>query len=484
MISILVNNRPGVLARVSDFFGRIGCNIDKMTVSACKEPAIARMKIEFSIEASKLENVTKHLTALLDVIQVKANIRYTATNKYSLVTRLRDQIMESRTVAFWLVAYGLFITLFGTNVPAPLYALYRTQWNLPPVIITLVFAAYAFVVIPTIIISGQLSDRIGRINVLIPGVMFSFIGSVCFLLAEGPGMLVISRMLQGISVGMLNGVAVAAMTEFGDKRSRTQAALVSAVAVTIGNALGPVVSGLLGQLAPYPTQLPYVIHALLVLPCILGLLIINRTSKPMLDKVRIRLPYVPHALRLPLYLSSTTSFIVWSVMSLIMSIIPSYIPIIIGKLNLIVSGFVIALVLGFSAWSQFLSRKLPLLTSLMIGYILLTLGLIGLIGAIATKSLFLLLLIAILIGLGHGPCYARSLAYINESSPDAERAEMVSMYYVVTYMGVGIPILGLGFGAQWIGLIPAIQWFSGIMVIMISVSLYRWKRHLRTSRRH
>jgi MFS family permease len=352
---------------------------------------------------------------------------------------------------------------------------------LQPVIVTLVFAAYAFVVIPTLVVFGKLSDRIGRINVLIPGVMFSLIGSVCFLLAEGPGMLVFSRMMQGISVGMLNGVAVVAMIEMGDSRNRTRAALVAAIAVTLGNGLGAVVSGFLGQLAPYPTQLPYLIHVILVIPSILGLLILSEKRIPTLDKVRIRLPYVPPAIRLSLFLSSMTSFIAWSVMSLIMSIIPSYIPIIIGRLNLIVSGVVIALVLGFSVWGQFLTKKLPILTSLTIGYLLLASGLFGLISTIATKSLILLLVTAVLIGLGHGPCYAGSLTYLNEKSTDAARADMISIYYVVTYLGVGVPILGLGLGAQGIGLIPAIQWFSAIIGIVILASLHVWRRHLKTN---
>jgi MFS family permease/acetolactate synthase regulatory subunit len=477
-ISLLVNNRPGVLARVSDLIGRIGCNIEKLSVGACKEPAIARMKFEISMEANGLDQVLSRLTTLLDVIQVKAVTRPRAHRSYPLASRWRDQISQSRAAGYWLVAYGLFITLFGTNVPAPLYALYRVQWNLPPVILTLVFAAYAIVVIPSIIVSGQLSDQIGRFRVLIPGVLFTLMGSICFLLADGPGMLVASRILQGISVGVLNGVAVAAMTELGGSRTRTQAALAAAVAVTAGNALGPVVSGILGQLAPYPTQLPYVIHALLVLPGILGLLLMREPLKPTLDKARIRWPHVPRAMRSSLYLSSLTSFIVWSVMSLILSVIPAYLPVIIGNTNLIVSGAVIAVVLGVSAWSQFQGSKLPLFPSLTIGYLLLGAGLLGLMGAIAAKSLALLALSAILIGLGHGPCYSRSLTYLNEASPDASRAEIVSLYYAGTYLGVGIPILGLGFGAQWIGLIPAIEAFTALIGILILVSLYLWRRHL------
>jgi MFS family permease len=466
-ISLLVNNRPGVLARVSELFGRFGCNIEKLSVGTGKEPAIARMKIEISIDAGMLDQVVGRLSTLLDVIQVKTAAR-------------RRRIADlSRTAAFWLVAYGLFITLFGTNVPSPLYALYRLKWTLTPPVMTLIFAAYAIVVIPTILLSGQLSDRVGRIRVLLVGMIFTFIGSVCFLFADGPGLLMISRMLQGVSVGILNGVAVAALTELAYSHKKAQAALVAAAAVTVGNALGPVVSGFLGELAPYPTQLPYAIHVLLVIPCLFGLLFIREPAGRALAKGRLHFPSVPRPLRFLLALTSLTSFIVWSIMSLVLSVIPTYIPLIIGKLNLIVSGVVIATVLGFSAWSQLISRKLPLAASLMIGYLLLVTGLIGLIGAISAKSLWLLLLSSVLIGLGHGPCYARSLQYLNEASSDETRAEAVSIYYAVTYMGVALPVIGLGFGIQHFGLLSSMQWFTVMIIIVIAVSSYMWKKHLR-----
>ncbi|MDG0792536.1 MFS transporter [Cohnella ginsengisoli] len=276
----------------------------------------------------------------------------------------------------------------------------------------------------------------------------------------------------------MNGVAVAAMTELGGLQARSQAALAGSAAVTAGNALGPVVSGFLGELAAYPTRLPFALHAILVFPGIVGLWLIGNKGKPASGKIRIRWPSVPRAIRPALYTAAGTSFISWSIMSLVTAILPAYLPDIVGESSLIASGVGLALVLGLSAWAQIRSGRYPLLANLTVGYLLLATGLAVLLGAAAAKSPALLALSAVMLGLGHGPCYARSLRYVNESVPDAYRAQAVSIYYGVTYMGVSLPILGLGIVAQRLGLLPAICLFAGATVGLMAWSLHRWRRHL------
>jgi len=474
-ISVLVNNQPGVLARIADLFSRRGCNIEKLTVGKSTGRHISRMKILTSLDDMNLRDVMDQLETSMDVIQVKVVSHPIPQNDW--LNKLRN-LISAQNSSFWLVAYSLFITLLGTNLPAPLYAIYRTQYNLSSGMITLVFAAYALVVIPTIVISGQLSDRIGRKKVLITGVLFSIMGSIGFALANGIGMILWSRLFQGVSVGMLNGVAVAAMTELEPKQDRIRSAFVAAIAVTIGNGLGPVLSGFLGDYSPYPTELSYMIHLLFAIPSIIGLFYIHEKVQPTLTPLQLRKPYVPKAIQKPFYLSSTTSFLAWGIMSLMLSIIPSYLEAIVGKTNLSISGGIIALVLGLSTIHQLMLKKVSIRTLITIGYTLLILGLIGMILTMITESLWILIFTTVLIGLGHGPTYAGSLALVNQVSPNTCRVDIVSSFYVVTYLGVSIPILLLGFASLWIGLNDAIQWFSLIMGCAIAVSLIFWLRNV------
>jgi len=69
-ISVLVNNRPGVLARTAGLFARRGFNIDSLAVSTTQNPDISRMTIVVEGPDLVLEQISKQLYKLMDVIKV------------------------------------------------------------------------------------------------------------------------------------------------------------------------------------------------------------------------------------------------------------------------------------------------------------------------------------------------------------------------------------------------------------------------------
>lgn len=69
-ISVLVNNQPGVLQRVSGLFGRRGFNIESITVGESEEKGLSRMVIVTTGDATTLEQISKQLYKLIDVIKV------------------------------------------------------------------------------------------------------------------------------------------------------------------------------------------------------------------------------------------------------------------------------------------------------------------------------------------------------------------------------------------------------------------------------
>ncbi len=69
-ITVLVENRPGVLARVAGLFARRGYNVDSLAVSITDDPSISRMTVVASGDEQTLDQITKQLTKLIDVIKV------------------------------------------------------------------------------------------------------------------------------------------------------------------------------------------------------------------------------------------------------------------------------------------------------------------------------------------------------------------------------------------------------------------------------
>ncbi len=69
-LSVLVENKPGVLARIAALFSRRGFNIDSLAVGPTEHPDISRMTIVVNVEVLPLEQVTKQLNKLVNVIKI------------------------------------------------------------------------------------------------------------------------------------------------------------------------------------------------------------------------------------------------------------------------------------------------------------------------------------------------------------------------------------------------------------------------------
>jgi acetolactate synthase-1/3 small subunit len=70
-LSVLVENKPGVLQRVSGLFARRGFNIDSLAVGTTEDPTLSRMTIVVSAEDTPIEQITKQLHKLINVIKIQ-----------------------------------------------------------------------------------------------------------------------------------------------------------------------------------------------------------------------------------------------------------------------------------------------------------------------------------------------------------------------------------------------------------------------------
>ncbi len=99
-LSVLVDNKPGVLARIAGLFRRRGFNIESLAVAPTDDPNFSRMTIVVDLEGKPLEQVTKQLHKLINVIKVtdlvpgEAVVRELALIKVNATPESRAQILE------------------------------------------------------------------------------------------------------------------------------------------------------------------------------------------------------------------------------------------------------------------------------------------------------------------------------------------------------------------------------------------------------
>jgi acetolactate synthase I/III small subunit len=104
ILSVLVQNRPGVLARVSSLFARRGFNIFSLAVAPAENEGMSRITIVVDVESAPLEQITKQLFKLVEVIKIsELDPRNSVERELLLATvraapEQRSQILELATI--------------------------------------------------------------------------------------------------------------------------------------------------------------------------------------------------------------------------------------------------------------------------------------------------------------------------------------------------------------------------------------------------
>jgi acetolactate synthase-1/3 small subunit len=132
-LSVLVEDKPGVLARVAALFSRRGFNIQSLAVGATEQKDLSRMTIVVSVEDSPLEQITKQLNKLINVIKIVEQDEENSVARELALIKVRT---DATTRGQVIEAVNLFrakvvdvstesLTVEATGTPAKLEALLR-----------------------------------------------------------------------------------------------------------------------------------------------------------------------------------------------------------------------------------------------------------------------------------------------------------------------------------------------------------------------
>lgn len=375
--------------------------------------------------------------------------------------------------AFALLAYAFAVIMIGATLPTPMYALYAERLHFEVLTTTIIFATYAAGVLAALITFGSWSDAVGRRPVLFVGILFALASSVVFLVADSVPLLLVGRLLSGLSAGVFTGTATAAVIEAAPPHWQSRASAVATIANVAGLGGGPLLAGLLVQYAPQPLHLAFVVHTGLMILAAVAVLIVPETS-PRTGHIGIQRLSVPAEVRSVFVVAAIAAFACFAITGLFTSVAPAFVSDVVGIKNHAVAGAVASTILIASAVAQVFAGRIPPRRALVVGCAILIVGMVILAAALELSTLFGLIVAATVAGIGQGIAFSRGLAAVAERTPADRRAEVSSMYFVVAYVAISLPVIGEGLAAQHWGLRTAGVSFAiavGLLAVVCLIAI-------------
>jgi predicted MFS family arabinose efflux permease len=376
-------------------------------------------------------------------------------------------------VALAIVASELGVVFVGAILPTPLYPLYKAEFGFSGVTLTLIYAVYVLGNLVALLFFGKLSDQIGRRNVSLPAVGCGIASTVVFAAAASTPWLFAARALSGFATGLASGTATAWIAELYAGSRRGAAARIAAGANFFGCAAGPLLGGVLAQLAFWPLQLPFYVYLVVLFAVATAILFAPETvAKPkQISQVSLKPRLgVPHAIWLPFVSPAVTGFATFALIGFYSALIPNVLA---DSLHLpapTVAGSVVGELFGIAAITILSTGRLGSRATMFGALALLLPSVWLLVGAEIARSLPLLLFAAAVGGVAGGLGYRGSLEVINRIAPADRRSEIVSSYLVACFAGNSLPVIGVGLLSAGAGAPVAHLTFAAVITALASVA--------------
>ncbi|MGG7451768.1 MFS transporter [Plantibacter auratus] len=374
----------------------------------------------------------------------------------------------SHGAGFWIVATTFLLVMAYSTVPTPLYALYQARDGFPVSTITVIFAAYAVGVVFSLFFVGHISDWVGRRRMLLIAILISALSAVLFLLWSSVEGLIVARVVNGVSIGVLTATATAHLGELRAVARPDENSIVAASVAGASNlgglALGPLIGGLFAEFLPNPLVLP---HAVFLVALVVAAIVMVSVPETV-EQSEPRRRYRPQRLAVPA--SSRGAFIAagfgafagFALLGLFTSLAPT---ILIGTFDApdhLLAGVTTFSVFGAAALGQVLLARLPLQRQLLIATVSCGVGLAAVAAGAVLPQLGVFLVGGVIAGLGVGVLFKSAIATAGSLADPARRGETLSLVFLIAYCGLALPVLAIGF---------ALTFAPEIDVLLIFVSL-------------
>ncbi len=372
--------------------------------------------------------------------------------------------------AVFVLASLIVALLASSAAPTPLYAIYQAMWHFTPITTTVVFGVYAMAVLAGLLTMGKLSDHVGRRPVLLTAIAVHAGSLVIFATATGVPALLSARVVQGLSTGAALGAIGAAMLDM----DRELGTFANAVAPGMGTASGAILSALAVRFLPDPTHLIYL--------ALIGVLALQALAITAMRETVTRAPgalaslrpeiTLPRALRGPVLTAVPVLFAVWALAGLYGALGPALVHTLTGSGNVVLGGLSLFVLAASAVVAVIALRWVAARRVMLFGILALIVGVTVTVMAVSLGSAAVFFAGSVIAGAGFGSDFQGSIRTVVPLAAAHQRAGVVSLLYVVSYLGLGVPVVLAGYGVvHGGGLIDATRYYGAAVIALAAVAL-------------
>ncbi|WP_182262818.1 MFS transporter [Rhodococcus sp. UFZ-B548] len=355
----------------------------------------------------------------------------------------------------------------------PLLVVYRQQWDFAPSILTLAFAVYAIGFLVAALTLGSLSDHLGRRPVLIGALAVQLLSNILFLVAPDVGWVIAGRIVQGVATGAATGAFTAALVEHAPVNNKRLGTILGSIGLTGGLAVGSLLTGLTIQLTTSANTITFVVLSVLTVCGAIAVFVSPETIPRGAGALRSLVPNIkiPPGARAEFFAAAPVVAAVWMLAGLSGGLAPSLVHSVFhldsGLLDGL-AGFIapaVSVVIGLSF------ARIPSRQAMTIGIYASIIGSLGIILGASAGSLTAMFIGQAVAGVGFGAAFTAALGLIVPLAAADQRAGLVAAIYVVSYFGLGVPVVVAGQLTNVIGDVPTVGWYSAVVVLLALISL-------------
>jgi predicted MFS family arabinose efflux permease len=368
-----------------------------------------------------------------------------------------------------LLFLGSIIVSFlaASAAPTPLYAVYAARWGFSPLTTTVVFGVYALAVLATLLTFGRLSDHIGRRPVLLTGLVLQAVAIVLFTTASGVGTLLAARVVQGLATGSSLGAIGAGLLDLDRRRG----ALANSFAPGVGTASGALISALAVQFLPAPTHLIYLVLLGVFGIQAVGVLVMRETAARRSGALRSLIPEIrlPKATRSEIAIAAPVLFAVWALAGFYASLGPALAATLLHSSSVVYGGLSLFILAGVAAVSVLAFNSTEPRPALYMSIGALVAGVAVTLAATATDSVAGFFIGTVIAGVGFGGGFQGAIRLVLPLVREQERAGVLSVLYIVSYLGLGVPAVIAGVLVTEVNSLLATAQEYGTAVVVLAI---------------